>query len=147
MSYIPLRTDGTPQSIRDFVRLHVDMQLHDVHTMLRLPIREEPGMEGGCNFATVSVLCSVIAGASTVFFRQGGLAGLRFEELLTRFYPWHAQRPGGVEPQVAVRAIYRDTGIHWLMLSLSQHELWAEALISESSWTRAECRWASSNKP
>ena len=51
-------------------RLHVDMQLHDVHTMLRLPIRDQPGMEGGCNFASVSVLCSVVAGASTVFFRQ-----------------------------------------------------------------------------
>lgn len=108
MPYIPLRTDGAPQSIRDFVSLHVDMQLHDVHTMLRLPIREQPGMEGGCNFATVSVLCSLVAGASTVFLRQSGLAGHRFEELVTRFYPWHAQPCGGVEQQVAVRAIYRE---------------------------------------
>lgn len=108
MPYIPLKTDAAPQSIRDFVRLHVDMQLHDVHTMLRMPIRDQPGMEGGCNFATVSVLCSVVAGASTVFFRQGGLAGRRFEELLTRFYPWDVQPRGGVEPDVAVRAIYKE---------------------------------------
>lgn len=108
MSYTPLKTDAAPQSIRDFVRLHVDMQLHDVHTMLRLPIQSQPGMEGGCNFASVSVLCSVVAGASTVFFRQGGLAGPRFEELLTRFYPWDVQPRGGVEPDVAVRAIYKE---------------------------------------
>jgi hypothetical protein len=70
MAYIPLRTHAAPESIRDFVRLHVDMQLHDVHTMLRLPPTRESGMEGGCNFASVSVLCAVLAGASTVFFRQ-----------------------------------------------------------------------------
>src|SRR5262245_46181853 len=108
MSYTPLKTDAAPQSIRDFVRLHVDMQLLDVHTMLRLPFGDQPGMEGGCNFATVSVLCSVIAGASTVFFRQNGLAGPRFEELLIRFYPWDVQPRGGVEPDIAVRAIYKE---------------------------------------
>jgi hypothetical protein len=45
------------------------MQLADVHAILRLPLEAMEGMEGGCNFASVSVLCAVIAGASTIFFR------------------------------------------------------------------------------
>jgi hypothetical protein len=54
MAYTSLKTDGAPQSIKDFVKQHVDMQMHDVHTMLRLALVEESGMEGGCNFASVS---------------------------------------------------------------------------------------------
>jgi hypothetical protein len=84
------------------------MQLHDVHTMLRLPLPESPGMEGGCNFASVSVLCAVIAGASTVFFRQHGAAGQRFRDLLTEFYPWNEQPQGRVATAVAVDAIYDE---------------------------------------
>lgn len=108
MAYKPLKTDDAPQSIRDFVRVHVDMQLHDVHTMLLLPLPGQVGMEGGCNFAAVSTLSSLIAGASTVFFRQGGEAGPRFRDLLTKYYPWDEQPSGGVDRDVAVKAIYKE---------------------------------------
>lgn len=108
MTYTPLRTDDAPQSIRDFVREHVDMQLHDVHTMLLLPRPEEAGMAGGCNFAAVAVLSSLISGASTVFFRQEGEAGPRFRDLLTKYYPWEEQPPGGVDQGTAVTAIYKE---------------------------------------
>jgi hypothetical protein len=119
MAYTPLRTDAAPESIRDFVRLHVDMQLHDVHTMLRLPLKES-GMEGGCNFASVSVLCAVLAGASTVFFRQHGPDGKRFTDLLAEHYPWDSQPRGGVEPSIAISAIYeryRNPLVHALAVS------------------------------
>jgi hypothetical protein len=82
------------------------MQLADVHTMLRLPLQEVPGMDGGCNFASVSVLCAVVAGASTIFFRQRGFVVERFRDVLKEFYPWHHQPQGGVETAIAVNAIY-----------------------------------------
>jgi hypothetical protein len=65
-------------------------------------------MEGGCNFASVSVLCALIAGASTVFFRQHGAAGQRFRDLLTGFYPWDEQPQGRVATAVAVDAVYDE---------------------------------------
>src|SRR3954466_15230861 len=105
MPYIPLQTDAAPPSIQDFVHSHVDMQLYDVHTMLRLPFVNRIGMEGGCNFARVSVLCAIIAGASTIFFRQDGTSGSRFRDVLTEHFPWAEQPRGGVEPSVATRAI------------------------------------------
>ncbi len=120
MAYTPLRTDAAPESIRDFIRIHVDMQLHDVHTMLRLPLTKESGMEGGCNFASVSVLCALLAGASTVFFRQHGPDGERFTDLLLAHYPWNSQPRGGVEPSIAISAIYgryRNPLVHALAVS------------------------------
>jgi hypothetical protein len=120
MAYTSLKTDGAPQSIKDFVKQHVDMQMHDVHTMLRLPLAEESGMEGGCSFASVSVLCALIAGASTVFFRRHGPDGERFTDLLAAHYPWDSQPRGGVEPSVAISAIYgryRNPLVHALALS------------------------------
>jgi hypothetical protein len=41
-------------------------------------------------------------------FVRAGWRGPRFEELLTQFYPWDVQPRGGVEPDVAVRAIYKE---------------------------------------
>jgi hypothetical protein len=108
MAFLPLATDAAPSSIRDFVRRHVDMQLADVHAMLRLPLDALEGMEGGCNFASVSVLCAVVAGASTIFFRQQGAARPRFRDVLTLFYPWEEQPKGGVQPAIAVNAIYDE---------------------------------------
>jgi hypothetical protein len=121
MSYIPLQTDAAPRSIRDFVRLHVDMQMHDVHTMLRLPLERQAGMEGGCNFASVAVLCAVIVGASTVFFRQDGTTGSRFREVLREHYPWLDEPRGGVEPSIrlARAAITGQSSVRSMLLPLS----------------------------
>ena len=77
-------------------------------------------MEGGCNFASVSVLCAVLAGASTVFFRQHGPDGERFRDLLATHYPWESQPRGGVEPSIAISAIYgryRNPLLHALAVS------------------------------
>jgi hypothetical protein len=97
-----LYTEQAPQSIRDFVRQYVDMQFADVHAMLRLPITTDVGLEAGCNFAAVSTLCGLIAGASTLFYRQNGSNGDRFRGVLNDYYPWGQQPSGGVSQETTV---------------------------------------------
>jgi hypothetical protein len=64
MPYRPLNATRAPNSIRDFIATHVDMQFADMHAMLRLPL-DEDGLAAGCNFACLSPLCGIIASAST----------------------------------------------------------------------------------
>ena len=95
MPYRPLNATRAPNSIRDFIATHVDMQFADVHAMLRLPL--DRGRNGaGCNFACVSTLCGLIAGASTIFYSQTGSNGERFKGVLNDYYPWRTQPKGGV---------------------------------------------------
>lgn len=66
------------------------------------------------------MLCAVLAGASTVFFRQHGPDGKRFTDLLAAHYPWDSQPRGGVEPSSAISAIYeryRNPLVHALAVS------------------------------
>lgn len=107
MAYRPLTTTRAPKSIRAFVATHVDMQFGDVHTMLRLPLGGD-GLEAGCNFACVSTLCGLIAGASTIFFSQTGSNGERFKGVLNEYYPWRLQPKGGVSQAETVDALYCD---------------------------------------
>lgn len=107
MAYRPLTTTRAPKSIRAFVATHVDMQFADVHTMLRLPLGGD-GLEAGCNFACVSTLCGLIAGASTIFFSQTGSNGERFKGVLNEYYPWRLQPKGGVSQAETVDALYSD---------------------------------------
>ena len=107
MAYRPLTTTRAPKSIRAFVATHVDMQFADVHAMLRLPL-DGDGLEAGCNFACVSTLCGLIAGASTIFFSQTGSNGERFKGVLADYYPWRLQPKGGVSQAEAITALYSD---------------------------------------
>jgi hypothetical protein len=107
MAYRPLTTTRAPKSIRAFVATHVDMQFADVHAMLRLPLGGD-GLEAGCNFACVSTLCGLIAGASTIFFSQTGSNGERFKGVLADYYPWRLQPKGGVSQAEAITALYSD---------------------------------------
>lgn len=107
MSYRPLAVKRAPKSIRDFVSKHIDMQFADVHTMLRLPL-DSDGLEAGCNFACVSSLCGLIAGASTIFYGQTGSNGERFRSVLDDYYPWRLQPAGGVSQAETVDALYSD---------------------------------------
>jgi len=107
MPYRPLTTTRAPKSIRDFVATHVDMQFADVHAMLRLPLTDD-GLNAGCNFACVSTLCGLIAGASTIFYSQTGSNGDRFKGVLNDYYPWRMQPIGGVSQPEAVAALYSD---------------------------------------
>jgi hypothetical protein len=85
----------------------MDMQFADVHAMLRLPLAED-GLEAGCNFACVSSLCSLIAGASTIFYSQSGSNAERFKGVLNDYYPWRLQPKGGATQAESVAAIYAD---------------------------------------
>lgn len=107
MPYRPLNATRAPNSIRDFIATHVDMQFADVHAMLRLPL-DEDGMAAGCNFACVSTLCAIIAGASTIVYSQTGSNGERFKGVLNDYYPWRTQPKGGVSQGEAVAALYSD---------------------------------------
>ncbi len=107
MPYRPLAATRAPKSIRDFVSKHIDMQFADVHTMLRLPLNGD-GLEAGCNFACVSSLCGLIAGASTIFYSQSGSNAERFKGVLNDFYPWRLQPNGGATQSESVAAIYSD---------------------------------------
>ena len=107
MPYRPLTTTRAPKSIRDFVATHVDMQFADVHAMLRLPLTDG-GLKAGCNFACVSTLCGLIAGASTIFYSQTGSNSERFKGVLNDYYPWRMQPIGGVSQTEAVAALYSD---------------------------------------
>jgi hypothetical protein len=107
MPYRPLTTTRAPKSIRDFVATHIDMQFADVHAMLRLPLTDD-GLEAGCNFACVSTLCRLIAGASTIFYKQTGFNGERFKGVLNDYYPWPMQPKGGVPQTEAVAALYSE---------------------------------------
>jgi hypothetical protein len=83
------------------------MQFADVHAMLRLPLGED-GLQAGCNFACVSTLCGLIAGASTILYEQGGASGDRFRGVLNDYYPWRLQPKGGASQAASVAAIYAD---------------------------------------
>lgn len=107
MPYRPLATTRAPKSIRDFVAKHIDMQFADVHAMLRLPL-DGDGLEAGCNFACVSSLCGLIAGASTIFYSQSGSNAGRFKGVLNDYYPWRLQPKGGATQSESVAAIYSD---------------------------------------
>ncbi len=107
MPYRPLNATRAPNSIRDFIATHVDMQFADVHAMLRLPLTED-GLEAGCNFACVSSLCGLIAGASTIFYSQSGSNAERFKGVLKDYYPWRLQPKGGATQAESVATIYAD---------------------------------------
>ena len=72
-----------------FVTNHLVMQLDDVAAMLRLPL-PEVGIRAGCNFAAAATLCNLISGISTVLYkpRTKMRSGLRFKELLKKYFPW-----------------------------------------------------------
>jgi hypothetical protein len=97
----------TPQPVVDFIRRHVDMQFHDVHVMLRLPLLEYE-LDAGCNFASGSWLLTLIGGLSTVIYKQTGDAGERFIESLVRYYPWkdEPEPPQGVSAREGAHLLY-----------------------------------------
>ena len=56
---------ATPRAVRTFISQVMDVNLADIHAMLRLP-RPEVNITEGCNFSIVAVLMNVISGVSVV---------------------------------------------------------------------------------
>src|SRR5262245_3373789 len=88
MTYNPLNPDPhTPNPVINFLRDHVQMQLHDVHVMLRLPMPEYE-LDAGCNFTAVNMLLALVSGISTVLYNGTGGSGKRFRDAMEMYYPW-----------------------------------------------------------
>src|SRR5436853_7387096 len=89
MTYHPLNPHpDTPDLVKRFLRDHVDMQFHDVHVMLRLPMYEY-GLDAGCNFASVNILLALVSGMSSVLYTTNlrGDAN-HFQGVLKGHYRW-----------------------------------------------------------
>ena len=80
--------------------IQVDMQFVDLATLLQLPL-EHLGLMGGCNLTATVAACSIISGASVLFFEAsldsvlGKLSdanslrsGERFRRLVDNYFPW-----------------------------------------------------------
>lgn len=119
MTYQPLvLSPHTPAAVERFIRGQVDMQSHDVHCMLRLPM-PEAGLEAGCNLSAASVLLALIAGLSTVIYAGEGGAGERFRTMLDRYYPWTYSPSGELTPAQTAKELYdlfRNPLVHALGL-------------------------------
>lgn len=80
--------------LRAFVEWGIDMQLADIHDMLRLPLADL-GLDAGHNFAAATSLANLIAGASVWFYdaseqglRDRGDRSRRYRAILERYWPW-----------------------------------------------------------
>lgn len=75
-------------SLKKLLEVHIDMQLSDIHVILK----------SGCNLSVTVLLLNMISGISVCFFNvptnapmqafSSGGRGKRFTALLDQFYPW-----------------------------------------------------------
>lgn len=109
MPYQALRLPPrVPKSVRDFVHDGIEPSLHDVHSMLRLPLPGNSGCEANCSFSIVMVLVNVVSGSSTVLFDSIGSPGKRFVSCLANYYPWSQRDLQTVDSSdAAARVVYR----------------------------------------
>src|SRR3954454_22554826 len=80
--------------LRRLLRIQVDMQFHDLRSLLQLP-RPDLDLDGGCNLTATSLCCNIVAGASVLFYDASPAAleargdrSRRFRELMRDYYPW-----------------------------------------------------------
>ena len=109
MSYQPLTLDEkTPSVVERFVRQHLEMQFHDIHCMLRLPL-PELDIKAGCNFAAANSLLSLVSGLSAFLTENidtSGNSGSKFKEVLQSYYPWDLQPPVNSTKERSVDHLY-----------------------------------------
>jgi hypothetical protein len=107
MAYIPLDINPhAPTKVTDFIRRHVDMQFHDVHCMLRLPIPAQR-LDASCNFAAATFLLDLISGISTALYDGPGRSGERFKTVVESYYPWDLEPSGGVSAASGSDTLYK----------------------------------------
>lgn len=88
---------GIPPELAKLIRERLEPQLADVHAMLRLPIKSDPGLGAGCNLAAAQVLLSVISGVSVNVYDPSALTrrgdrGQLFREVVEKNYPWDEEQ-------------------------------------------------------
>ncbi len=121
MAYQPLALDpSTPPSVKKLIDRLEGLSFNDIHTMLRLPVRDYR-LDAGCNFAIAQILMTAIGGISTTLYRQGKTDSERFRWLLRDHYQWQLEPTHDVAPDEAARIVYqvfRNPLIHDLGLDL-----------------------------
>lgn len=109
MSYQQLYLDSnTPPVVESLVRQHLEMQFHDIHCMLRLPL-PELDIKAGCNFAVANSLLSLVSGLSAFLTENidtTGNSGSKFKEVLLNYYPWDLQPPVNSTRERSVEHLY-----------------------------------------
>ncbi|HEV8711236.1 MAG TPA: hypothetical protein VGX03_00200 [Candidatus Binatia bacterium] len=102
--------------------------------MLRLP-EPDYGLSAGCNFAITQVLLGAISGVSTTLFMpsmHSSQSGLRFKNLLVKYYPWDLESPQSIAPKQAAEvlyAVFRNPLAHDLGLALQKKAMTRKVLI------------------
>ena len=117
--YRPLIVPRTvPTRVTKLIVDHADMQFHDVHCMLCLPMPGQ-GIDAGCDFAAANTLLALVAGASVVLYKperfsQRGDRGALFKELLESPHSWLVSDPDGSPSDTGERLyhVYRNTLAH-----------------------------------
>lgn|GEM_PF-1419077 len=110
MSYSELNINPEiSEKLRKFIRGNIENNsLKDIHAMLRLPMPEH-GIKAGLNFSIATILFSVIAGCSVVFYNQEQKqdSSDNFKKVVKEYFPWDGgPKESGVAPEYAARIIY-----------------------------------------
>lgn len=114
---------NTPTVIERFVRQHLEMQFHDIHCMLRLPLPEQD-IKAGCNFAVANSLLSLVSGLSVLLTENidtHGISKSKFTEVLLNYYPWNLQPPVNSTMKLSVEHLYsyfRNPLVHSLGIKI-----------------------------
>lgn len=110
MTYQPLvLSPTTPPVVQRFIRGQLDMQFHDIHCMLRLPLLEHD-LGAGCNFASANVLLAIVSGVSALLTSSldtTGKSGALFKKILLDYYPWDVQSPEGSVVERSIDHLYQ----------------------------------------
>lgn len=109
MSYTRLEiSDNTPVAMKNFIDQHLDMQVADIHCMLRLPIPELT-LHSGFNFAAANSLLALVSGTAALIsenINTKGGSGDLFKEVLKRYYPWNVQPPTNKDVETTIKHLY-----------------------------------------
>lgn len=150
MPYQSLTLPSTLRAdVRDFIRGQLEPQLVGVHTMLRLPIKEDAGLQGGCNLSVTQVLLSVVSGVSVTVYDPGALTrrgdrGTLFKDLLVSgHYPWSQEQhiPGarlGADAADDLYRLFRNPLVHTLGVIDSQDNPTGRRVVVEKGSFREE---------
>ena len=118
------------------------MQFDDVRSMMKLP-RATQGLSGGCNFAVVVALCSLLSGVAKVLYtRRPGLPGTGdgFVALLIEYFPWQHGREEPAANADTLWHLVRNPLVHSLGVGVSPRQRDAQVTIVKSAYTERQLR-------
>ena len=129
MAYVPLDlSKSLPDSVRTAIGIGVELQLQDVHWMLATPVGKSSDVSPcrQLQLPIALVLLATVAGVSKTLFHihKEKRDRVRFEECLSRYFPWDIDPPTGVSSECAAKILYkvfRNPLIHSLGLHKSGH--------------------------